>query len=43
MLNFVPFPFHFVSADHEEFFHQAVHATGTAYPPTIAALYLLSA
>jgi len=43
MLNFVPFPFHFVSADHEEFFHQAVHATGTAYPPAIAALYLLSA
>ena len=43
MLNFVPFPFHFVSADHEEFFHQAVHATGTAYPPTIAALYLLAA
>ena len=41
MLNFVPFPFHFVSADHEEFFHQAVHATGTAYPPAIAALYLL--
>ena len=25
MLNFVPFPFPFVSADHEEFFHQAVH------------------
>lgn len=43
MLNFVPFPFHFVSADHEEFFHQAVHATGAAYPPAIAALYLLSA
>ena len=43
MRQFVIFQFPFVSADHEEFFHQAVHATGTAYPPTIAALYLLSA
>ena len=43
MLNFVPFQFPFVSTDHEDFFHEAVHATGTAYPPTVAALYLLSA
>lgn len=40
---FVTYQFSFASADHEEFFRQAVHATGTAYPPTIAALYLLSA
>ena len=43
MLNFVPFQFPFVSTDHEDFFHEAVHATGTAYPPTVAAVYLLSA
>lgn len=43
MRQFVPFVFPYVSADHKEFFHQVVHETGSAYPSTIAALYLLSA
>lgn len=37
------YEFPFVSTAHEDFFREAVHATGTAYPPTVAALYLLSA
>ena len=43
MLNFVPFNFPYVSKDHEDSFREAVHTTGTAYQPTIAALYLLTA
>lgn len=43
MLYFTPFHFPFITKDHEDFFREAVHATGSAYPPTIAALYLLSA
>ena len=43
MLNYVPYTLPFVSKAHEDFFCETVHATGTAYQPTIAALYLLSA
>ena len=39
----VIYDFPFTSADHEEFFRQVVHETGSVYPVTIAALYLLSA
>ena len=37
------YEFPFASAAHEDFFREAVHETGAVYPPTVAALYLLSA
>ena len=33
----------FMSWEHKDFFEYAMHDTGTAYPPNIAAIYLLSA
>ena len=33
----------FMSREHKDFFEYAMHETGTAYPPNIAAIYLLSA
>lgn len=35
--------FTFVSEEHEEFFKAAIHEIGSTYPPTVAAVYLLSA
>lgn len=39
----ISFPFTFTSKEHKEFFAAVLHETGTAYPPNIAAIYLLSA
>lgn len=33
----------FMDYEHKDFFENAMHETGTAYPPNIAGLYLLSA
>ena len=43
MYKFNSFQFPFTSKEHEDFFTYALHETGTAYPPNIAAIYLLSA
>ena len=43
MKLYISFPFVFSSREHEEFFAEVLHETGTAYPPNIAAIYLLSA
>lgn len=43
MKLYISFPFVFSSREHEEFFADVLHETGTAYPPNIAAIYLLSA
>ena len=43
MKLYISFPFTFSSKEHEEFFAAALHETGTAYPPNIAVIYLLSA
>lgn len=40
-MNFQNLPF--MSREHKDFFEYAMHETGTAYPPNIAAIYLLSA
>jgi len=43
MKLYISFPFVFSSREHEEFFADVLHETGTAYPPNIAAIYLLYA
>lgn len=43
MSYFIPYEFPFIDKTHEEFFVDAVREIGSAYPPTIAAIYLLSA
>lgn len=40
-MNFQNLPF--MSREHKDFFEYAMHETGTAYPPNIAGIYLLSA
>lgn len=43
MTYYVPFNFPFVDSDHADFFASALHEIGSAYPPTVSAVYLLSA
>lgn len=42
MTYYVPFNFPFVDSDHADFFASALREIGSAYPPTVAAVYLLS-
>ena len=39
----ISFPFPFTGSEHQEFFAAVLHEIGTAYPPNVAAIYLLSA
>lgn len=43
MKTHISFPFTFTCKEHEEFFAEVLHEIGTAYPPNVAAIYLLSA